>query len=133
MAGPERFDAFALMRAFRSDESLLGDALTLFTEREDYGFVWLAYREDAVVGCASVGYAISTGAGGLAALVRDLYVVPDARRGGVATAMLAALEARLAALSIKRFEVAAGADAGLLAFLAARGFTIAAGLFAANR
>jgi hypothetical protein len=34
--GPERFDAFALMRTFRSDERRLSDALALFVEREDY-------------------------------------------------------------------------------------------------
>jgi hypothetical protein len=71
MGGPERLDAFELMRTFRRDERRLGDALTLFVEREDYGFVWLAYRDAAAVGCASVSYAVSTQAGGLVALVRD--------------------------------------------------------------
>jgi GNAT superfamily N-acetyltransferase len=133
MAGPERFDAFTLMKAFRSDEAGLGDALTLFVEREDYGFVWLAYREDSVVGCASVGYTIATAAGGLVALVRDLYVVPAARRTGVATALLAALEARLGALGVARFEIATNGDAALHAFLAARGLSVTAGVFAAHR
>jgi GNAT superfamily N-acetyltransferase len=133
MTGPERFDAFTLMQTFRRDHNALSDALSLFVEREDYGFVWLAYREDAAVGCASVGYTISTAAGGLTAVVRDLYVVPAARRGGVATALLATLESRLAALEVVRFEIAATGDPALLAFLTARGFTVTAGLFAARR
>lgn len=133
MAGTERLDAFALMKAFRFDEPRLGDALTLFVEREDYGFVWLAYRADALVGCASVGYAISTGAGGVVAVVRDLYVVPGARRSGVATALIEALRARLAALDIARLEIATSGDAALLAFLAARGYTVSSGIFTARR
>jgi len=133
MGGPERFDALRLMQTFRGDEHRLSDALKLFVEREDYGFVWLAYREDAAVGCASVGYTISTDAGGLVAVVRDLYVVPAARRSGVATALLAALGTRLAALDVTRFELAFAGDPGLLAFASARGFTLTAGLFAARR
>jgi GNAT superfamily N-acetyltransferase len=133
MGGPERFDAFTLMRAFCQDESALSEALALFVDREDYGFVWLGYREDELVGCASVGYAISTAAGGLVALVRDLYVVPAARRSGVATALLAALTERLAGLGLAGLEIAAAGDAGLAAFVAARGFRLTAGLFAASR
>jgi GNAT superfamily N-acetyltransferase len=133
MAGPERYDALTLMRAFRADEARLSDALNLFVEREDYGFVWLAYREDTALGCCSVGYTVSTAAGGLTAVVRDLYVIPAARRGGIATAMLAALAARLAALDVARTEIAANGDAGLLAFVAARGLTVTAAIFAPGR
>jgi GNAT superfamily N-acetyltransferase len=133
MGGPERFDALRLMQTFRSDESRLSEALALFVEREDYGFVWLAYRADEAVGCASVGYAISTAAGGLVGLVRDLYVVPAQRRSGVATTLLAALEARLAALDVAGLELAAAGDPALAAFASARGFRLAAGLFAVHR
>ena len=80
-----------------------------------------------------MGYTISTAAGGPTAVVRDLYVVPAARRGGVATALLATLEPRLAAQDVVRFEIAATGDPALLAFLTARGFTVTAGLFAARR
>jgi len=122
MAGPERFDAFSLMKRFRIDEATLGDALTLFVEREDYGFVWLAYRETIPVGCASVGYAIATDAGGVIALVRDLYVAPEERRAGIATALLASLHARLDALEIKRVDIPVAGDPGLQAFLRASGY-----------
>ncbi len=123
MTGPDRFDAFGLMNEFRSDERRLNDALTAFAEREDFGFVWLAYREDTLVGCCSVGYVIGTESGGVVAQVRDLYVVPAARRTGIATALLASLEARLAAVEVTRLEVpAATLDVG--AFLLARGFGV---------
>ncbi len=121
MAGPERFDAFALMQQFCSDHQRLSDALSLYVDREDYGFVWLAYREDVAVGCCSVGYAIAPDAGGLIALVRDVFVRPDSRRSGVGAGMLDALEARLAALPIARIETPATTGA-LATFLTTRGY-----------
>jgi GNAT superfamily N-acetyltransferase len=122
MAGPERYDAFSLMKRFRSDEALLGDALALFVDREDFGFIWLAYEDDSPVGCASVGYVITTDAGGVVAVVRDVYVLAEARRHGVATAMLAALSARLDALDVRRIDVPVAGDPGLQAFLLAAGY-----------
>ena len=35
----------ALMKHFRLDEAALGEALALFVDRPDYGFIWLAYEE----------------------------------------------------------------------------------------
>jgi len=125
MAGPERYDAFSLMRRFRSDEAALGDALTLFVEREDYGFVWLAYAGSTCVGCVSVGYGIGTAAGGLIATLDDLYVLPDGRRRGIATTLLDDLHVRLDALDVRRIDIAAPADPALQAFLHSRGYASA--------
>ncbi len=122
MAGPERFDVAQLMRAFRGDEPRLATALALFVEREDFGYVWLAYVEDELVACCSVGYAISTAAGGIVANVSDLFVRPEVRRRGVATSLLVALRRRLAAADVAALEIDAGTDPGLAAFLRARGF-----------
>ena len=122
MAGPERYDAFSLMKRFRNDEAALGDALALFVDREDFGFVWLAYQDDVAVGCASVGYGIASDAGGVVATVRDLYVVPEARRIGVATALLARLHERLDALDVRRVDIPVAGDPGLQAFLKAAGY-----------
>jgi hypothetical protein len=45
MASPERLDAIALMKRFRPDETALGEALSLFVDRPDYGLVRLAYDD----------------------------------------------------------------------------------------
>src|SRR6266851_6732774 len=70
MTGPERVDAYTLMRQFRSDEAALGDALALFVDRPDYGFVWLAYADGIPVACVSASFGISTETGGLFAELR---------------------------------------------------------------
>jgi GNAT superfamily N-acetyltransferase len=123
MTGPDRVDAYALMKRFRLDDGALGDALTLFLEREDYGFVWLAYRDDSPVACCSVGYHIATDAGGVIALIRDIYVLPDARRAGIGAAMLAELIVKLDDQGIARIDAPLAADPGLQAFLRKQGFT----------
>jgi len=125
MAGPDRYDVYALMQRFRTDQAALGDALTLFVQREDYGFVWLAYAGSTCVGCVSVGYAIATDAGGVIAVLDDLYVIPEGRRRGIATTMLDDLHARLEAIDVQRVDIAVPADPGLQAFLIARGYTSA--------
>ena len=96
MASAERYDVFALMRQFRGDEGTLGEALALFIDRPDYGFIWLAYDDDHPAGCVSVSYGIDSEAGGLVATLRDLYVVPERRRRGIGSALLLTLHARLA-------------------------------------
>ncbi|MEA2665810.1 MAG: hypothetical protein QOI11_2754, partial [Candidatus Eremiobacteraeota bacterium] len=100
MAGPERFDAYALMQRFRSDEAALGDALALFVDRPDYGFVWLAYEDGIPVACVSAAFAISTETGGLVADLRDLFVAPERRRRGIGSALLATLHGRLDQLGV---------------------------------
>jgi GNAT superfamily N-acetyltransferase len=122
MAGPERVDAFALMKRFRP-EAALGDALALFVDRPDYGFVWLAYDDDVPAACVSVSYAISTQAGGLAAELRDLYVAEERRRRGIGSALIATLHGRLDQLGIARIETGIPDDSALRLFLHARGYT----------
>jgi GNAT superfamily N-acetyltransferase len=121
MAGPERFDAFALMKQFR-DETALGEALALFAERPDYGFVWLAYDDGIPAGCVSVAFGISTQSGGVVADLRDLWVAEDRRRRGIASALLATLHGRLAHLDVTRFEAAIPDHPALHSFFAARGY-----------
>lgn len=122
MAGAERLDAFALMRRFRTEEAALGDALAMFVERPDYGFVWLAYDDGIPAACVSVAFAISTETGGLAADLRDLWVAEDRRRRGIGSALLATLHGRLDQLDVGRIEIAAPPSAPLRAFLRARGY-----------
>jgi GNAT superfamily N-acetyltransferase len=122
MAGAERYDAFALMKRFRPDEAALGDALALFVERPDYGFVWLAYDDGIPAGCLSAAFAISTETGGLVAALRDLYVAEDRRRRGLGSVLLATLHGRLDQLEVTRIEAAVPDDPALRGFFSARGY-----------
>ena len=127
MAGAERLDAFALMKQFRADEALLAEALALFVDRPDYGFIWLAYDDGIPAACVSAAYAIATETGGLVAALRDLWVVPDRRRRGIGSALLATLHARLDQLDVTRVEAALPNKPALTSFFIARGYTEAGG------
>jgi len=122
MTGPERLDAFALMKHFRDDDAVLGDALALFVDRPDYGFVWLAYDDGIPAACVSAAYAISTETGGVVADLRDLWVAPDRRRRGIGSALLVTLQARLDQLGVTCVEASIPQDTALRAFFTARGY-----------
>ena len=128
MASPERYDAYTLMEQFRADTARLGDALSLFVDRPDYGFIWLAYDDGTPAACVSVGFGISTEAGGLAAELRDHFVAPPHRRRGIGSALLATLHARLDQLDVRRIEAACGDDDALHAFFSARGYSAQPGI-----
>jgi GNAT superfamily N-acetyltransferase len=131
MASAERFDAFTLMRGFHADEGALGEALALFIDRPDYGFIWLAYEDDHPAGCVSVSFGIDCEAGGVVATLRDLYVVPERRRRGIGSALLLTLHARLAPFEVKRIDVL-GIEAHL-AFIQARGYALTGAVFTLRR
>jgi GNAT superfamily N-acetyltransferase len=131
MASAERYDAYALMERFRSDAAALGEALTLFVERPDYGFVWLAYLDDHPTACVSVALGIDTETGGLIATLRDLYVLPERRRSGIGSALLVTLEARLDQLGVTRVE--ALGEPSLLPFFRARSYRAGSVTFTARR
>ncbi len=133
MASAERYDAFELMRQFRPDEAELGEALTLFVDRPDYGFVWLAYLDDHPAGCVSVSLGIDTETGGIVATLRDCFVESRGRRRGLASAMLVTLEARLAQLEVVRIDAIGGADPALRPFFEARGYRGAGSIFTHRR
>ena len=123
MAGAERLDAFLLMKQFRADEALLAEALALFVDRPDYGFIWLAYDDGIPAACVSAAYAIGTETGGLVATLRDLWVVPDRRHRGIGTALLATLHGRLDQLDVTRIEASLPQEPSLQTFFTARGYT----------
>ncbi len=128
MASAERYDAFGLLQRFRTDEAAAGEALTLFVDRPDYGFIWLAYVDGLACGCASVALGIDTETGGLVATVRDLFVLPERRRMGIGSALVLTLHGRLAQLAVTRIDVIA-TDATHRAFLEARGYALTAATF----
>jgi GNAT superfamily N-acetyltransferase len=124
MASAERYDAFSLMEKFRTDTAALGEALSLFIERPDFGFVWLAYVDDHPEACASASLGVDTETGGLVATVRDVFVLPERRRHGIGSALIVTLQGRLKALDARRVEAVCGVDPSLLGFFEARGYRL---------
>ena len=84
----------------------LNDALDLFLECPDLGFVWLAYDELGVAGICVICYAISTSMGSLVAKLDDVSVREDRRGKGIGTAMLEQLKEQLRKESLTRIDVA---------------------------
>jgi GNAT superfamily N-acetyltransferase len=132
MASAERFDVFALMRRFRGDEGTLGEALTLFIDRPDYGFIWLAYDDDHAAACVSVAFGLDTEAGGVVATLRDLFVLPERRRRGIGSALLATLHGRLAQLEVKRIDIL-GSDQSFVPFMRFLGYELSGAQFTRRR
>ena len=84
----------------------LNDALDLFLECPELGFVWLAYDERGVAGICVICYAISTSMGSLVAKLDDVSVKEDRRGKGIGTAMLEQLKEQLKKESLTRIDVA---------------------------
>ena len=118
-------DAFQLLSEFLSgdehylasskaygDRGFMGlnDALDLFLERPELGFVWLAFDEGVVAGVCVVCYAISTSMGAVVAKLDDVSVKPERRGAGVGTAMLDQLKDQLRKESVMRIDVAVHID-----------------------
>lgn len=120
MSAPDVTDAFGMLTAFLSgDEHYrassaaygdrgiqgLNDALYLFLEHPDLGFVWMAFDEDDVAGVCVICYAVSTSMGSLVAKLDDVSVKPDRRGQGVGTELLKQLKAQLKKESVTRIDV----------------------------
>ena len=67
--------------------------------------VLAARTEDRILGVTVLAYRLSIPAGGLFASIEDLYVRPEARRQGVARALLEAADERCASRGISYVEV----------------------------
>lgn len=113
-------DAFEMLRVFlREDEHYLAsseaygdrgfqglnDALDLFLERPELGFVWMAYDEQGAAGVCVVCYAISTSMGAVVAKLDDVSVKMDRRGQGVGTALLEQLKEQLRKELVTRIDV----------------------------
>ena len=88
----------------------LNDALYLFLERPELGFVWIARDEQGVAGVCVVCYAISTSLGGVVAKLDDVSVKEDRRGQGVGTAMIEQLKEELRGQAVMRIDVAVHVD-----------------------
>ncbi len=84
----------------------LNDALYLFLENPDLGFVWMAYDANGVAGICVICYAVSTSLGALVAKLDDVSVKEDRRGKGVGTALLGQLKEQLRKESVARIDVA---------------------------
>lgn len=113
-------DAFEMLRVFlREDEHYLAsseaygdrgfqglnDALDLFLEQPELGFVWLAYDEQGAAGVCVVCYAISTSMGAVVAKLDDVSVKANRRGKGVGTALLEQLKQQLRKELVTRIDV----------------------------
>lgn len=84
----------------------LNDALDLFLERPELGFVWMAHDENGAAGVCVVCYAISTSMGAVVAKLDDVSVRPDHRGLGVGTDMVEQLKEQLRKEAVTRIDVA---------------------------
>ena len=88
----------------------LNDALDLFLERPELGFVWMAYDENGAAGICVVCYAISTSMGAVVAKLDDVSVKPDRRGAGIGTELLNRLKEQLRREAVTRIDVAVHLD-----------------------
>ena len=86
------------------------DALNLFLERPELGFVWLAYDDKGVAAMCVICYAISTSLGTLVAKLDDVSVKEDRRGQGVGTELMLQLKAELRKSHVMRIDVAVHLD-----------------------
>ncbi|HKY27796.1 MAG TPA: GNAT family N-acetyltransferase [Pyrinomonadaceae bacterium] len=125
MTAPDVTDAFHMLSAFLSEDEHylasskaygdrgiqgLNDALYLFLEHPDLGFVWMAYDEQGCAGICVICYAVSTSMGALVAKLDDVSVKKDRRGQGIGTALLDQLKAQLKKESVQRIDVAVHVD-----------------------
>jgi ribosomal protein S18 acetylase RimI-like enzyme len=83
----------------------INDALDLFLERPELGFVWLAFDEHGIAAMCVVCYAISTSMGAVVAKLDDVSVKEDRRGLGVGTELLSQLKEQLRRESVTRIDV----------------------------
>lgn len=120
MTAPDVTDAFSMLSDFLGgDEHYLAssaaygdrgiqglnDALYLFLEHPDLGFVWMAYDEDEVAGVCVICYAVSTSMGSLVAKLDDVSVKSERRGQGVGTELLVQLKEQLRKEGVSRIDV----------------------------
>ncbi|HKO97256.1 MAG TPA: GNAT family N-acetyltransferase [Pyrinomonadaceae bacterium] len=125
MTAADVADAFAMLQAFlvedehylASSEAYgdrgfqgLNDALDLFLERPELGFVWMAYDEDGGAGICVISYAISTSMGEVVAKLDDVSVKSDRTGKGIGTELMEQLKEQLRKEAVARIDVAVHLD-----------------------
>ena len=125
MTAADVSDAFEMLRAFLNEDEHylasseaygdrgfqgLNDALDLFLEQPELGFVWMAFDENGAAGICVICYAISTSMGSVVVKLDDVSVKPDRRGNGTGTALLEQLKEQLRKESVARIDVAVHFD-----------------------
>ena len=103
----------------------LDQALELFLERPDQGFVWLAFDDDdrLAVGVCVISLVISTSLGRIVAKLDDMFVADGHRGQGIGTALVMRLQDVLRHEGIGRIDTAVYAEnAGAERFYVRLGF-----------
>lgn len=113
-------DAYEMLRSFLTEDEHylasshaygdrgvkgINDALDLFLEQPELGFVWMAYDESGVAGICVICYAISTSMGAVVAKLDDVSVKEDRRGHGVGTEFMDQLKEQLRRESVARIDV----------------------------
>lgn len=114
-------DTFEMLRTFLSEDEHylassraygdrgfqgINDALDLFLERPELGFVWIAYDENGAAGMCVICYAISTSMGAVVAKLDDVSVKADRRGQRIGTTLLEQLKEQLRKEFVTRIDVA---------------------------
>jgi ribosomal protein S18 acetylase RimI-like enzyme len=88
----------------------LNDALDLFLERPELGFVWMAYDDEGAAGICVISYAISTSMGEVVAKLDDVSVKSDRTGQGIGTELMEQLKEQLRREAVARIDVAVHLD-----------------------
>ena len=120
MTPASRESALPLLRSFLNEDehyldssaayghggdAALHDALDLFLNRPEMGFVWLAYKEEEAIGVCVVSYAISTSIGGVVAKLDDVFIASEKRSAGAGSEMIRQLKDELRSRGILRIDI----------------------------
>ena len=85
-------------------EDALTDALRLFLQRPDLGFVWMAWEGEEAVGVCVVCFAISTSLGTLVVKLDDVFVKEGWQGRGVGSRMISDLKRELLSRDVRRID-----------------------------
>ncbi len=112
LAKPDHFDAVArLVGDFHAEEGIemseadRASAIMPLLDGSPHGAIYLAGPARAPVGYLALSFAWSIHAGGLEALVDELYIRPGVRGRGIGTEILHGLPTQLAAMGIKALHL----------------------------
>ena len=104
-------------------EEALKDALRLFLQRPDLGFVWVASEGDEAVGVCVVCFAISTSLGTLVVKLDDVFVKEGWQSRGIGSRMMSHLKRELWSNDVRRIDTSVHLrNAGARRFYETHGF-----------